>query len=179
MKYTMPEVSPKTEKLIKEKSGVMLDIGCGANKQDGFVGIDIRPIEGVNIVHDLEVFPYPLPDECVVVAVCSHVVEHINPHKGVFMRFMDEIWRIMKPECEFAIITPYAGSIGYFQDPTHVNPCNENTWRYFDPEDSSMLWHIYKPKPWSIKLNAYQSTGNMEVVLVKRAMEAKYEGYKG
>lgn len=166
------------DKLLKDKAGIKLDIGAGGNKQaPDWVGIDYRALPGIDIVHDLETFPWPLPDECVNFAVASHVVEHINPHKGIFMQFMDEVWRIMKYDCEFAIATPYAGSIGYYQDPTHINPCNENTWLYFDPlEDKAngQLYNIYRPKPWRIKINTFHPDGNLEVVLVKRRMDKSY-----
>lgn len=154
--------------LIKYGDGIRLDIGCGANKQDGFVGLDIREMPNVDIVQDVEQFPWALPNECVRTALASHLVEHINPHKGVFMQFMDEVWRIMKPYGKFIIVTPYAGSFGYFQDPTHVNPCNEATWMYFAPEaENGALYDIYKPKPWRIEHCSYATSGNMETILVK------------
>lgn len=164
-------MNKKIKALLQDKSGIRLDIGCGENKHPGFVGIDYRKLKGVDIVHNVEKFPWPLPDESVLVAIASHLVEHLNPIGGKFINFMDEVWRVMKPDGEFGIITPYAGSTGYFQDPTHCNPCNENTFRYFDPEDPSQLWSIYKPKPWKIKLNNYNQNGNMEVVLIRRKDE--------
>ncbi len=120
--------------LKKYNQGIKLDLGCGENKQEGFVGIDIRKLKGVDIVHDLEKFPYPLPDECASLAIASHLVEHINPHKGVFIDFMNEVWRLLKPNGEFIIGTPYAGSPGYYQDPTHcfsldTDVLTENGWK--------------------------------------------------
>ena len=161
--------------LAKNNLGVKIDLGCGENKQPNFIGIDVRPLKGVDIVHDLEKFPYPLPDNCASLAVASHLVEHINPHGGVFLKFMDEVWRILKPDGEFLIGTPYAGSPGYWQDPTHCNPCSENTWRYFDPLDPSGLYRIYKPKPWKIKINTWHSNGNLEAVLIKRRPDKSYD----
>jgi len=169
------------KQLLKEKQGIRLDIGCGGNKQPGFVGIDYRKLDGVDIVQDLETFPWKaLKDESVLVAVASHVVEHINPAKGIFIDFMNEVWRILKPDGEFAIVTPYAGSHGYFQDPSHVNPCNETTFSYFDPLDTrtnGQLYKIYKPKPWKIKEGtlSLRKEGNLEVVLIKRRMDKSYE----
>jgi len=164
--------------LLKSKSGIKLDIGCGENKQGpDWIGIDVRKLPGVDIVWDLEKFPWPLPDESVVIAIASHVVEHIDPHGGTFLKFMDEVWRVLKPDCEFGIVTPYAGSPGYWQDPTHCNPCNENTWAYFDPLEprfNGQLYKIYKPKPWRIKMNTWHSNGNLEVVLVKRREDKSY-----
>ena len=34
---------------LASHSGIRLDIGCGANKQPNFVGIDLRPLPGVDI----------------------------------------------------------------------------------------------------------------------------------
>ncbi len=107
------------EILKKNQQGIRLDVGCGANKQLGFVGMDYRKEPGVDIVHDLEKFPWPLPNECASLVMASHVVEHINPHGGVFIAFMNEVWRILKPDGEFLIAAPYATSQGMFRDPTH------------------------------------------------------------
>jgi len=170
-------VSTKNKKIIEDKKGIRLDIGCGGNKMPGFVGIDIRKMEGVDIVQDLEQFPWDLPDNCADVAVASHVVEHINPARGTFLKFMDEVWRILKPDCEFMIAAPYAGSPGYWQDPTHINPCNEITWEYFDPLapiTGGQLYRIYTPKPWKIKVNTWSNNGNIEVVLIKRREDPSY-----
>lgn len=159
------------KKLLKEKSGIRLDIGGGGNPQKGFVNIDYRPLKQVDIVHNLEEFPWPLPDECVTVAICSHVVEHINPHGGVFIDFMNEAWRVLQKNAQLAIATPYAGSPGYWQDPTHCNPCNEITFSYFDPEDNltdGQLYKIYKPKPWAIESRVWHRNGNLEIVMRKR-----------
>lgn len=171
-------VNNTIKELIKEKSGIRLDIGCGENKQTGFVGMDIRKMPGVDIVQNLEKFPWSLPDECVTVAIASHVVEHINPAGGTFINFLNEVWRILKPDAEFMISAPYAGSPGYWQDPTHCNPCSEVTWEYFDPlapVTKGSLYQIYKPLPWKIKLNTWNSNGNIEVILIKRRIDKNYK----
>lgn len=157
------------EMLLHSKSGIQLDLGGGANPQHGFVNIDKRDLSQVDIVHDLEEMPWPLPDDCVMRAVASHLVEHINPAGGAFMRFMDEVWRVMKPSGEFMISMPYGYSPGFIQDPTHCNPCNEATWAYFDPLHQSRLWAIYKPKPWYYRYVAFDPMWNMEVLLVKHS----------
>ncbi len=196
------------KKLLKENNlGIRLDIGCGHNKQPGFVGMDVRSGPGIDVVQNLELFPWPFPDNSVSVAVASHVLEHIKPtlpdaklvalidlllakkvisqediknyvgeydHFGTFMRFMDEVWRILKPGAEFIFIVPYAGSQGYWQDPTHINPINEITMAYFDPMDRSNLYSIYRPKPWEIKNQSWNVHGFMEVILKKRLIDKSY-----
>lgn len=159
----------KNLKLLNSLKGISLDIGCGGNKQPGFVGLDIRPLPGVDIVHDMEQIPYPIPDEICNVILASHVVEHINPARFGFVNVMNEWHRLLKPHGRLLISLPYGFSYGYVQDPTHCNPCNEATWAYFDPTHPSGLYGIYTPKPWKIIVSSLHTNGNMEVVLEKIA----------
>lgn len=208
----VPRKKVDVEKVIKAKAVTKIDIGCGANKQGpDFVGIDYRDFPGVDIVHDITMFPWPVKDNSFDIAVSSHVVEHINPmpvdpritglaklllakklvtkaemdkYVGeiapgpIFMRLMDEIWRILKPGGQFILGFPYAGSPGFWWDPTHINGITEMTWMYFDPKGSPALdptgefYKIYTPKPWHIKVNTWHTSGNMEICLEKREFRA-------
>ncbi len=166
------------DELIYGKQGINLDIGCGAHKQPGFVGLDIRALPGVDIVHDLNVHPWPLPDECVNRITCSHVVEHIPPvavnELGTwfpFMAFMDAAWRISNPGCEMMISAPYWQSPGFPQDPTHINPINETTFAYFDPLNHTKLWGIYQPRPWYYRYVSFDPIGNIEVLMMRHSEE--------
>jgi SAM-dependent methyltransferase len=174
------KLSPKIAAMLKKNNqGIKLDLGGGGNPQPGFVNIDVRKLPEVDIVHDLEKFPWPLPDESVGFMIASHVLEHIDPAHGNFLKFMDECWRVLKPGAEFMIAVPYAGSAGFYQDPTHCNPCTERTWAYFDPlEAGGGLYRIYEPAPWHIKMSTWNAYGNMEVVLVKRRDDASYHASK-
>ena len=153
------------EKILEEKGGIQLDIGCGENKQKGFVGLDRRKLKGVDIVHDLEVFPYPLPDESCLCVIGSHIIEHIKP--WLTIDFWNELWRIMKPGGQLALATPYGKSEGFVQDPTHCNPYNVASFQYFDPRYP--LYEIYQPSPWELEKGfpVWQITGNMESLLRK------------
>lgn len=151
---------------VKEKTGIRLDIGCGENPQPGFVTLDRRALPHVDIVHDLEDFPYPLDDETCLVIVASHIVEHIKPWLTIQM--FDELWRLLKPGGQLAISTPYAGSPGFWQDPSHCNGFNEVTFQYFDPD--YLLYEIYKPLPWKLVKGfpVWQVNGSLEVLMEKR-----------
>ncbi len=105
------------DKLINKNKSIKLDLACGENKTHGYIGIDIRNVKGVDIIHDLEKFPYPLPGECVSDIIASHIVEHIKP--WLTIKLFDELWRIMITGGRLAVGTPYAGSQGFWQDPTH------------------------------------------------------------
>lgn len=158
----------------------LADIGCGRNKQGkDWFGIDYRNIPGiVNLVQDLETFPWKVSSGTFNTAVCSHVVEHISPSHGIFISFMNECWRILKPGSDLLISAPYATSVGMFRDPTHCNFINEETWSYFAPDDDFFhggLYHIYSPLPWKIKINTWHSNGNIEVVLTKLPILLEYK----
>lgn len=154
---------------------IKLDIGCGANPPEGFIGIDIQKFDNPRIIqHDIETYPWPLPSECVTLATASHVAEHINPAKFGFVNWMNEIWRVLKPDGQLMMSMPYGVSPGYIQDPTHCNPCNEFTWAYFDPLHDSGFWKFYKARPFRILSCAFEQAGFMEVALEKRREDATY-----
>jgi len=155
----------KIEKLLKNKSGIRLDIGAGENGQPGFVTLDKRKLPNVDLVWDLERFPYPLPDECCLTIIGSHIVEHIKP--WLMIEFMDELWRIMKIGGQLAFVHPYGVNSLFVQDPTHCNPCNAATWQYYDP--SYPLYDVYSPSPWRIEKGfpVWQQSGVMEVIFCK------------
>ena len=164
------------KKLLESKKGIRLDIACGNIERPTFVRLDKRVLPGIDIVHDLEVFPYPLPDECCLTIVGSHIIEHIKP--WLTIQFMDELWRIMKPHGDLALSTPYAGSFGYWQDPTHCNGCNQATFMYFDP--SALLYEVYRPFPWSIEKGfpVWQANGSLEVIMRKIKNAKKFKTHK-
>jgi SAM-dependent methyltransferase len=136
-------------KEIKLESGeqieiVALDLGCGQLKTKAefftenmqvtptkIIGIDIANCEGVDIVHDLTVFPYPLEDESVDAIYSSHFVEHLDGFER--MKFFNECHRILKPNGKMKLTHPYYKSVRAVQDPTHKwPPIAENSYFYWD-----------------------------------------------
>ncbi len=105
---------------------VKLDIACGQTRPEGWTGIDIAPGENVDIVADLEVFPWPIESESVDEARCSHFIEHTKD----LLKFFDEVYRILKPGGKCQVIAPYYNSIRAWQDPTHTRAISEHTFLY-------------------------------------------------
>lgn len=139
--------------LVKNHAGIQLDLGCGQNKAPGFVGMDIRAVDGVDLVHDLTVTPWPLPDDCVTLTRLSHVWEHIPPWRTLDV--MAELHRVSKHDAIVMIAAPYGLGFRFVQDPTHCNPSNEATWAYWDPLHPSKLWQqVYRPP--AMHVEAYE-----------------------
>jgi hypothetical protein len=108
---------------------------------EGFKGIDIAPGPGIDIVHDLFEFPWPIKTSVVAEVNISHFAEHI-PHTdprwpagsdGWFL-FFDEVYRIMKKGGTVNVLHPYVMSGRAFWDPTHVRFIHEATWYYLSKE---------------------------------------------
>jgi hypothetical protein len=117
---------------------INLDIACGQRKQNGYIGIDRAAIEGVDIVHDLTVYPWPVATGSVQAAYCSHYIEHIplteimvdGRRQDALLAFFDELYRILIPGGQVTIIAPYYASMRCWQDPTHRRAISEATFLY-------------------------------------------------
>jgi predicted SAM-dependent methyltransferase len=97
-----------------------LDLGCGPRKQDGFHGVDVRAIDGVDTVLDLRQTPWPWADGSVAEVVSSHFVEHLTGVERV--PFFNELYRVLKIGGTAAIIVPHWSNACAYGDPTHQWP---------------------------------------------------------
>jgi len=110
-------------------TNLKIDIGCGSSKRKGFIGIDIIPLNGVDIVHDLSKFPYPFESNTVGEIWMDNVLEHLEKP----LRVIEEIYRICEDKAEITISVPYFRSSYATIDPTHLNFFGVNWFNYFDP----------------------------------------------
>ncbi len=105
---------------------IIIDIGCGAHKQPGTVGIDCRALPGVNVVCDFE-RGLPFKDGSVSGAYSIHSIEHMRD----LITFMVDLYRVCLPGATVLIKTPYYTSRKAFIDPTHVRFMTEESFEYF------------------------------------------------
>lgn len=142
-----------------------LDLACGKNKREGYVGLDIAKIDQVDHVVDLQIFPWPIESESAEEVNCSHYIEHIKhdnvaldlkllldqcdsfedfkekvnnpdflaPQDG-FIKFINEVYRILKPGGKVHMVAPYYTSMRAFGDPTHVRHISDSSFWYLDKE---------------------------------------------
>ena len=160
----------KMNNLIERAKGIRLDIGCGIHKQKGCLGMDIVPHPNVDIVHDIQKFPWPLDDNVCTFILLSHVFEHIEPKYR--FQLMDECWRICKKDGQLWISCPYSNSFLESAHPAHYVCPNEATFEFFDSD--YQLWHscsYKKPKAWQIVTLSYTLGGTIEIVLSPRKDE--------
>lgn len=105
-----------------------LNLASGNHKQEGFLGIDIVKLPNVDIIHDLEKYPWPFEDNSVEEVFCSHYIEHTSD----LISFMDEIYRVCKNEAVVKFVAPYYTYRGALADPTHKRLITDATFLYFN-----------------------------------------------
>jgi predicted SAM-dependent methyltransferase len=102
-----------------------LDLGCGKNKtksqnEHPFIGVDSIAFDGVDVVHDLRITPWPWEDNSVDEVFSSHFLEHLAGGERVV--FFNELHRVMKPGASALIVTPDWAHACAYGDPTHQWP---------------------------------------------------------
>lgn len=108
----------------------VLDLGCGNKKREGAVGVDHNSRTAADVIHDLNVFPYPLEDSSFDEIVLDNTLEHLDN----VIRVMEEVHRICKPGGTIKVIVPYFRSIWASIDPTHQHFFTVDSFNYFDPD---------------------------------------------
>lgn len=92
-----------------------LDIGCGNRKTPGCLGIDRAALPGVDVVHDLDQFPWPLPDNEFSVIFANHFLEHCSH----ILQTLAEIHRVARPNARLMVRVPHFASDNFHTDLTH------------------------------------------------------------
>jgi hypothetical protein len=155
------------QELFQKAAGIKLDIGAGLFKQKGFIGLDIMNHPNIDIVHDIQTFPWPVPDNICSQILMSHIWEHIEPKYR--FEVMDELWRICRYDGQLFICCPHAGSYLESAHPAHYMCPNVGTFQFFDPDFHFWQACSYKkPLPWKIIRNDVNVTGTIEVILEPR-----------
>jgi len=95
--------------------GIKLNLGSGQKPLEGFINVDFIKRRGVDVVHNLENFPYPFKDNSVDYVMMDNSLEHLEDT----IRVMEELHRICKPNAIIEIFVPHYSSAGAFSSLTH------------------------------------------------------------
>ncbi len=103
-----------------------LNLGCGNKILKGWVNLDKFPLEGVDVVYDIEDLPLPFDSEQFDEILCEDILEHVE-----YIDVLREIYRILKKGGKLHIRVPHFSSRNNFVDPTHKNQFSVNTFDFF------------------------------------------------
>jgi len=130
--------------------GIKLNLGCGHKKIFGFIGVDYIKTAATDVVHDLNITPYPFAAGSVDEIIADNVLEHLTD----VMATIEEWHRLCRNGAIIKINLPYYKSSGAFSDPTHKHFFTENSFQYFNPEHEYHFYTKVKFKILKVKLLA-------------------------
>jgi len=109
-----------------------LNMGCGHNKLEGWVNVDLFPECAPDVVCDLESLPWPWPDDSVDEVLFNHALEHLGQDTRTFLGMMKELYRVCRNGAEIAINVPHPRHDDFINDPTHVRVITPDMLALFD-----------------------------------------------
>ena len=108
-----------------------LNLGCGKDSKEGWVNLDSIKIKGVDVVHDLNKYPWPFKDNTFDEIEAFMILEHLDS----IVKPLEEIWRISKNKAVIKIKVPFFPSVYSMSDPTHKQFFTYFTFDYFTPKN--------------------------------------------
>lgn len=103
-----------------------LDLGSYQARRPGYLGVDKRRGDGVDVVAEL---PKRLPfgDSSIGVIRAMDFLEHVQDKVAL----INELYRVLAPNGLLLSMTPSTDGRGAYQDPTHTAYHNENSFWYY------------------------------------------------
>ena len=109
----------------------VLNLGCGRKAREDAINVDLVPGEHTDVVHDLDVLPWPFENDQFSEVLAFDVIEHLDRLVPV----MEEIHRVMKPGGVVRITVPHFSSSNAFTDITHRHYFGRFSFDYFTGEN--------------------------------------------
>jgi SAM-dependent methyltransferase len=152
-----------------------LDVGCGNNKIPGATGIDLVAGTQADIVHDLNVTPWPLDSDRFDVVRLWSVLEHLRDVIAV----VGEVYRVSRPGATVIIGVPHFSSVNAYSDPTHVHLFSASFMDYFiDGTELSRSFGFYSRARFRLDERRVTLSPFWARLRITRAMNRNLAGYE-
>ena len=149
-----------------------LNVGCGLNKQDGYLNLDKHPGCDPDQVMDAEAFPWPFADSSIDEVRFNHSLEHMGAQADVFLRLMQEVYRVCRPGAIVQINVPHPRHDDFLNDPTHVRPITPDMLCLFSKRQNR-LWQANGAanSPLALYLDV-----DFEILKTDAILDPRYDG---
>lgn len=117
---------------------MILDLGCGTTKVAGAVGMDNVALPGVDIVHDMLVFPYPFDDQSADEIYLNNVIEHFTLTEG--QSIFREAYRVLRSDNVLHVRVPHVFTVAAWADPTHSSSFTFVSSEFFDSRSAKSYY---------------------------------------
>ena len=111
---------------------IKLNLGCGYNRIEEHVNVDVSPVCAPDLVANLEETPWPWQTDSVESVVFNHSLEHMCATADRFLALMCELYRVSCDSAAVHIAVPHPRHDNFIDDPTHVRIITPALLRLFD-----------------------------------------------
>src|SRR5438128_1636018 len=111
-----------------------LNMGCGHNKLDDWVNVDVSQECAPDVVCNLELLPWPWADDSIERVLFNHSLEHLGEDKRTFLGMMKELYRVCCDGAQIEINVPDPRHDDFLGDPTHVRAITPSLLTLFNRE---------------------------------------------
>jgi len=127
----------------------ILNIGAGNKIIAGAINHDLHKHRAeIDVAHDLNILPWPWPDQSFDLIVACAVLEHLQI---TLIESVNECWRILKPNGVLHMKLPYWNHANSYRDPTHYWRFDLGTCDLFDPDTKyGHDYAFYPVRKWTI-----------------------------
>lgn len=122
--------APAPTDALGVRPGSILNLGCGRKHEPSAVNLDVTSDTNPDVVHDLNVMPWPFESDRFDVVLMYDVLEHLHDVVAV----MEEVHRVCRPGAVVRITVPHFSSANTFTDPTHRHQFSALSFAYFTAE---------------------------------------------
>lgn len=153
-----------------------LNLGCGRDIRKGYLNLDFLKGEGVDVVHDLNKFPYPFDSDSFDEIILNHVFEHLDYPFLV----LKELYRITKNKGVIKITVPHFRSTNAWAALSHKRAFSSGSFREFDIDEdvSSLESQLLKIRREEVKIilpKFFRSLGIERIINLNNYLQKVYE----
>ena len=103
-----------------------LNLGAGSDIHSDMINLDLRPLPGIDIVHDIKFF-WPFPSSRFTSIHANHILEHCP--NLIFQ--LNQAWRVLKDQGTLFISVPWWSGTWARGDPEHIRQFDHNSFAPF------------------------------------------------
>jgi SAM-dependent methyltransferase len=155
-------------KLVDRK---ILHLGAGEKYDPLCVNLDLVASTKPDIVHNLDVFPWPLPEDHFEEVRAYDVLEHLDN----LIRVMEEIHRVCRANAMVKITLPHFSSANAYTDITHRHYFSARSFNYFTGDNEFGFYTDKKYRKLSAEIIFYPSLSNKLVHRLAKRWPEAYE----
>jgi hypothetical protein len=150
-----------------------LNLGCGFNKQDGYINVDKFDTCRPDLLMDVESVPWSFDSNEVDEVLFNHSLEHMGQGTDTFLGIIKELYRVCKPGARIQINVPHPRHDTFTGDPTHVRVVTPDMLALFSKKENRRWQETGVPNtPLGLYLDVDLELRHIENVLEERYLTA-------